>query len=328
MNTPADALERAQIDAVLRLAAAQPNGDGPPLSEVVRRRMVPPARRRGPGRAHARGSAAARCSRTGSSARTRAPAQPKVRVLSPALAETAGASRHSVIEIVNDDMPFLVDSTTMEINRQGLTLHLIVHPIFAVERDADGQLQSVAPRAPKRREAPRESWMHIEVDRLVDAAAARRAGARASSACSADVRAAVRDWKPMRARLQRGRPPNWSARRRACRPRWSPRARAFLQWLADDHFTLLGYRQHELRRARTARLALQRRAGQRPGRAARRPRRTQLRQLLRAAAGRRARWRARRAGAGRHQGQHALHGAPRRLHRLRRREALRRRRAR
>src|SRR5215510_13176549 len=60
---------------------------------------------------------------------TRAAGRLKVRVLSPTVAEHGWASRHSVIEVVNDDMPFLVDSTTMEINRQGLTLHLILHPI-------------------------------------------------------------------------------------------------------------------------------------------------------------------------------------------------------
>src|SRR5512134_3221569 len=54
--------------------------------------------------------------------------QTLVRVLSPSVAENGWASRHSVIDIVNDDMSFLVDTATMEINRQGLTLHLIVHP--------------------------------------------------------------------------------------------------------------------------------------------------------------------------------------------------------
>ena len=75
---------------------------------------------------------------------TRAPGRPKVRALSPTLADDGWVSRHSVIEIVNDDMPFLVDSTTLEIHRQGLTLHLIVHPILAVRRDAAGALLSVA----------------------------------------------------------------------------------------------------------------------------------------------------------------------------------------
>src|SRR5450631_4283174 len=58
----------------------------------------------------------------------RNPGQTLVRALSPSVAENGWASRHSVIDIVNDDMPFLVDTATMEINRQGLTLHLIIHP--------------------------------------------------------------------------------------------------------------------------------------------------------------------------------------------------------
>ena len=62
-------------------------------------------------------------------AATREPGSPKVRVFSPSVAEQGWSSRHTVVEIVNDDMPFLVDSATMEVNRQGLTLHLIAHPM-------------------------------------------------------------------------------------------------------------------------------------------------------------------------------------------------------
>src|SRR6185369_1356253 len=123
-----------------------------------------------------------------------------VRVLSPTVAEHGWASRHTVIEIVNDDMPFLVDSTSAEINRQGLSLHLIVHPVFGVERDAGGNLTNIRPGA-EAAGAPRESWMHIEVDRLVDAQ--QRADLVAGiEHVLGDVRAAVEDWRPMVARLQ------------------------------------------------------------------------------------------------------------------------------
>src|SRR5882672_4824562 len=130
---------------------------------------------------------------------TREKGKPKVRVLSPTVAEQGWASHHSVIEIVNDDMPFLVDSTSAEVTRQGLTLHLIVHPIFGVQRDAAGALTSIKPR----RDAPdaaHESWMHIEVDRLVDPQQ-RAALVQGIERVLADVRAAVEDWKPMVARL-------------------------------------------------------------------------------------------------------------------------------
>ncbi len=173
----------------------------------------------------------------------RTAATPKVRVQSPSVAEQGWASRHSVIEIVNDDMPFLVDSTTAEINRQGLTLHLIVHPLFAVQRDAKGALTSLQPRGDKT-SGTRESWMLVEVDRLVDAQQ-RAELAAGIERVLADVRAAVTDWPAMRTQLQTATAELASA------PAALPAAvvaesHAFLGWLAEDHFTLLGYRRHDL----------------------------------------------------------------------------------
>ena len=171
--------------------------------------------------------------------------KPRVRVSSPNASEHGWSSRHTVIEIVNDDMPFLVDSTTMEINRRGASLHLIVHPIFAVERDGDGQLVALHARGAAGSEAAaRESWMHIEIDRQVDAAM--RAEVQAGiERVLGDVRAAVEDWRPMLEQLDAviaecaSAPSGTSAEEDA-------EARAFLQWLRDDHLVLLGYRRHDL----------------------------------------------------------------------------------
>ena len=151
-----------------------------------------------------------------------------------------------MIEVVNDDMPFLVDTTTMEINRQGLSLHLIVHPVLVVQRDAKGQLQSLRElRADEADpQATRESWMHVEVDRLVDPQQRAELAAGLERVLD-DVRAAVRDWRPMLERLHeaiaelQAPPPTLP-------PALAAESRAFLQWLADDHLTLLGYRRHDL----------------------------------------------------------------------------------
>jgi glutamate dehydrogenase len=168
---------------------------------------------------------------------------PKVRVFSPSPGADGWGSRHSVVQVVNDDMPFLVDSVSLEIARQGLGIHLIVHPIFAVRRDARGVLQSVAPRrsAP---DLPRESWMYIEVDRMVDAQQ-RMALCQGIERVLGDVRAAVSDWKPMLARLGEAQkaiasPPPGIA------PEEADESSAFLHWLVEDHFTLLGFRRHDL----------------------------------------------------------------------------------
>src|SRR5213592_245226 len=77
-------------------------------------------------------------------ARKRDPGTARVRVFNPSLEEHGWQSTHTIVEIVNDDMPFLVDSVTMEVNRHGLTMHLIIHPIVPVDRRADGTLVGLA----------------------------------------------------------------------------------------------------------------------------------------------------------------------------------------
>ncbi|MGV3494832.1 MAG: NAD-glutamate dehydrogenase [Ramlibacter sp.] len=176
-------------------------------------------------------------------AQQRAPGAPKVRVFSPTPGEDGWGSRHSIVQVVNDDMPFLVDSASLEVARQGLTLHLIVHPVFAVERDAQGTLRVLAPRGEAPR-APRESWMTIEVDRMVEPQQ-RAVLVRSLERVLADVRAAVEDWQPMRARLQEAAA-DLAHAPAGVDPAQAQESREFLQWLADDHLTLLGYRQHDL----------------------------------------------------------------------------------
>jgi glutamate dehydrogenase len=105
---------------------------------------------------------------------------PRLRVYNPRLEEHGWESSHTVVEIVNDDMPFLVDSITMEVNRQGYTQHLVIHPLFSMQRDAEGVLRAVRPANAG---GPLESLIHVEVDRQTDPkrlqAAGRRQGRRA-----------------------------------------------------------------------------------------------------------------------------------------------------
>src|SRR3954453_11150030 len=70
--------------------------------------------------------------------------KPKIRAYNPTPAQHGWHSTHTVVEIVNDDMPFLVDSVTMEVNRQGLTLHLVIPPVLRTLRGPAGELESVS----------------------------------------------------------------------------------------------------------------------------------------------------------------------------------------
>ena len=63
----------------------------------------------------------------------REPGKAKVRVYNPQIEQHGWQSTHTTIEIVTDDMPFLVDSITMAINRLGLIIHLVIHPVLPVD---------------------------------------------------------------------------------------------------------------------------------------------------------------------------------------------------
>src|SRR5690242_5222992 len=92
---------------------------------------------------------------------------PKLRVYNPQSEKDGWQSTHTAIEIVNDSMPFLVDSVTMEVNRQGLTLHLIIHPVIKTKRDANGHLHEILP-VESGKGAGSEAVIHVEVDRQTD----------------------------------------------------------------------------------------------------------------------------------------------------------------
>ncbi|NOT63538.1 MAG: NAD-glutamate dehydrogenase, partial [Acidobacteria bacterium] len=174
-------------------------------------------------------------------ARKRTPGQPKLRVFNPTVEEHGWQTTHTVIEIVNDDMPFLVDSVTMEVNRHGQTLHLIVHPIVTVRRE-NGELIGLAEKGSAGAWA--ESVMHVEVDRLVAPDQLKELGDGLLRVLS-DVRIAVDDWQKMLAQVnvvleeieQHHLPVALDE---------SAEGKEFLRWLADNHFTFLGYRCYDL----------------------------------------------------------------------------------
>jgi glutamate dehydrogenase len=165
----------------------------------------------------------------------------KLRVYNPVRERDGWASTHTVVEIVNDDMPFLVDSVAMEVNRQGLTLHLLVHPVLRVVRDANGHITEVG-RPGESSNGRLESFMHVEVDRQTDPGKLAELETGIARAL-ADVRAAVADWKPMQERMREVIRRLDAARSGVSRDELGE-GRAFLEWLLDHHFTFLGCRDY------------------------------------------------------------------------------------
>lgn len=171
----------------------------------------------------------------------------KVRVFNPTLAEDGFVSDHTVVQIVNDNMPFLVDSVTMAINRGNRTAHWIVHPLISVTRDAQGKVQTVSSAAAASAEGRHdtvESLIQVECDRIVSSGE-QQALAEELQRVLGDVRAAVQDWQPM---LERAQAMAAAAPSSSLSPTGRQEGVDFLRWLEDRHFTFLGARDYDLKR--------------------------------------------------------------------------------
>src|SRR3954452_12111545 len=149
-------------------------------------------------------------------------------VVELAIESTGGEAgrRRMRIGIVNDDMPFLVDSVANAIAGRQLTIHRLLHPVLCVDRDKDGVLGELEPICQD--QDRRESMMYIELDRAD--ARGRQELATELRAVLADVRAAVRDWPKLQAKM-----------REDAALVEDQEGSALLTWFAEGKMTLLGY---------------------------------------------------------------------------------------
>jgi glutamate dehydrogenase len=183
-------------------------------------------------------------------AQERAPGRAKLRVFNPRLDAEGWRAGRTVIEIVNDDMPFLVDSVASALNGLGLTVHLVIHPILRVTRDAKGKLTELLD--PEGVDgacgngaavALRESAMHVEASEQTDPKRLAEITATLERVL-ADVRVAVADFQAMRERLKTVREAVLTSPTLPLPPEEVSEAEEFLAWLDDDNFTFLGYREY------------------------------------------------------------------------------------
>jgi glutamate dehydrogenase len=171
----------------------------------------------------------------------RTPGVPKIRIVNPG-DESAVLKAISIIEVLNDDMPFLVDSVMAELNERRLDVRLVAHPVLEVTREENGTFIGLG-AASDVLTSRRESFIHVHIGRLADGAADDII--EALQKVLADIRCAVEDWKPMLARVGamilelKTNPPPIPVDEIA-------EAIQFLEWLIANNFTILGIRDYAL----------------------------------------------------------------------------------
>jgi glutamate dehydrogenase len=177
-------------------------------------------------------------------ARKRKSGEPLLLISNPRQQDHGYQSAYTIVEMVNDDMPFLVDSLSAAIDRHNLTIHITIHPVLRIRRDSNGKLLEVLPRGDKGGQP--ESFIRIAIDRESDLQNLNVLEHEISKVLT-DVRVAVRDWKKMRKKMLESEAdidedlPGFDEELRE-------ESKALIKWMADDHFTFLGYREYRLHR--------------------------------------------------------------------------------
>lgn len=175
----------------------------------------------------------------------RQPGECKIHVYNPHFEQNGWQSTHTVIELSYDDMPFLVDSMRMEINRLGFTSHLAIHlGGLKVKRDAAGRITALLPSDSTDKSVCTEAVIHMEIDRQTDPAILENLKTSLQNVIH-DVTLVVQDWQKMREQVFKTLDELESADIPIDREEIEE-SKAFLRWLVSDHFTFIGFRAYEV----------------------------------------------------------------------------------
>lgn len=170
--------------------------------------------------------------------------QAAIRVFNPEISRNGWESKHTIVEMVVTDMPFLVDSVRIALNRHNITAHLLLHYPLQTWRDAQGNITEFHKLGTQPHPTTQQTVFHIEIDRMSDTQRINELVAELTSVME-DVSLAVHDWQPTKTKLEQVI---------ADLPTTAKHASAdvlqesldFLNWLVRDNFTLLGYRQYDM----------------------------------------------------------------------------------
>ena len=164
-----------------------------------------------------------------------------ISIYSPTLKKNGWESNGTIIDIVNDDMAFLVDSVLAEIIRRNYHINVFLHPILHVETDSKGAMKSIS--AARQTKTNAQSHIHIEINRIISQAQIKDL-TKSLEDILKDVRLANQDWQAMRAKTQSAKDLLDTAPKKFKQP-IIQEYKDLIDYLHGNNFTFLGYREYK-----------------------------------------------------------------------------------
>ncbi|WP_068545257.1 NAD-glutamate dehydrogenase [Thalassotalea crassostreae] len=167
-----------------------------------------------------------------------------IRVINPEVSKNGWKSSHTVIEVISRDMPFLVDSTRIALNRLGLSPHIFLNCPMNVVRDYKGSINAMVNSNEKLKDSVAETVFFIEIDRLTEQEDIDSLSNELKSVYE-DVNLTVTDWQQMRNQFEQTIASIDSSKKLFDKTEYKE-SKEFLTWLSNNNFTFMGYRQYNV----------------------------------------------------------------------------------
>lgn len=168
----------------------------------------------------------------------------QIKVYNPEVSKHGWESPHTVVEIIETDMPFMVDSVRMALNRFGVQAHLFLQAQLIHSRDASGAVTKIIEAGKVDSSAEAVTVFLLEIDRLTSKDDIDTLKAELTSVM-AEIKALVTDWQPMREKMEEIAN-SIENRKYSGNKDDLAQAKRFLTWLSEGNFTLMGYRGYSL----------------------------------------------------------------------------------
>ncbi|WP_199611582.1 NAD-glutamate dehydrogenase [Flocculibacter collagenilyticus] len=171
--------------------------------------------------------------------------KPTIKVYNPELSKHGWESQHTIVELIIEDMPFLVDSVRMSLNRLGITAHLLMHCPLKLFTDKSGKITDLATGSAAQGFDKNKTVFLIEVDRQTNTKTLKAITEELQSVV-VDVSVSVSDWQAISDRLKEviTEIPKSAGKNSKAKIK---EVQDFLKWVADHNFTLMGYRQYTVK---------------------------------------------------------------------------------
>ncbi len=173
------------------------------------------------------------------------PQVPLVEVFNPSVEENGWLSTNSIVTVLVRDMPFLVDSIRLELNRRSINIHTIHSSVVTVARDKEHRLIDLIPRSEEPPDSQREAIIHLEISRH-SSADEREDIVEGLRDVLDDVACVVADFHSMRERMRSAVQELEAHCPKKCDDDDINESRDFIHWLLDNHFTFLGVSEYRV----------------------------------------------------------------------------------